>query len=151
MQMPESRRSVVVNVPPDKFYAVISDYESYSKFIPEMRSVRVLKTTGNIQQVAFEIELQVMGFTKKVHYTLEFTNSPPDHVRWRLLESNLIKSNNGGWTLKPTGDGQKTDALYQIELKLGALVPGAVSTFLAEQSLPKLLEQFKKRAESLKG
>jgi ribosome-associated toxin RatA of RatAB toxin-antitoxin module len=147
--MPESQRSVIVNVPVDKFYAVISNYEAYSKFIPEMRSVRILKTTGNVQQVSFEIELQVMAFTKKVTYTLEFTNTPPDHIRWRLIESNLIKGNNGGWTLKATPDG-KTDALYQIELTLGALVPKAVSSFLAEQSLPKLLNQFKTRAESIK-
>jgi ribosome-associated toxin RatA of RatAB toxin-antitoxin module len=147
--MPESQRSVIVNVPVDKFYAVISNYEAYSKFIPEMRSVRILKTTGNVQQVSFEIELQVMAFTKKVTYTLEFTNTPPDHIRWRLVESNLIKGNNGGWTLKATPDG-KTDALYQIELTLGALVPKAVSSFLAEQSLPKLLNQFKTRAESIK-
>jgi ribosome-associated toxin RatA of RatAB toxin-antitoxin module len=147
--MPESQRSVFVNVPVDKFYAVISNYEAYSKFIPEMRSVRILKTTGNVQQVSFEIELQVMAFTKKVTYTLEFTNTPPDHIRWRLVESNLIKGNNGGWTLKATPDG-KTDALYQIELTLGALVPKAVSSFLAEQSLPKLLNQFKTRAESIK-
>jgi ribosome-associated toxin RatA of RatAB toxin-antitoxin module len=147
--MPESQRSVIVNVPVDKFYAVISNYEAYSKFIPEMRSVRILKTTGNVQQVSFEIELQVMALTKKVTYTLEFTNTPPDHIRWRLVESNLIKGNNGGWTLKATPDG-KTDALYQIELTLGALVPKAVSSFLAEQSLPKLLNQFKTRAESIK-
>jgi coenzyme Q-binding protein COQ10 len=149
--MSEALRSVIVNVPPDKFFAVISDYESYPKFIPEMRSVRVLKTTGNIQQVAFEIEIQVMAFTKRVHYTLEFTNNPPVGVRWHLLESNLVKSNDGGWSLKATADGQRTDATYNIELKLGALVPKAISTFLADQSLPKLLEQFKNRAESLKS
>lgn len=146
--MPEAQRSVVVNVPQDKFYAVISDYESYSKFIPEMRSVKILKTSGNVQQVAFEIEIQVLAFTKVVGYTLEFTNSPPDRIRWRLLESSILKGNDGGWTLKPSGEG-KTDATYQIELKFGPLVPKAVSGFLAEQSLPKLLSQFKNRAEAL--
>jgi ribosome-associated toxin RatA of RatAB toxin-antitoxin module len=148
--MAEAQRSVIVNVPVDKFYAVISNYESYPKFIPEMRSVRIVKTTGNVQEVSFEIEIQVMAFTKKVHYTLEFTNTPPERIRWRLIESNILKGNVGGWTLKATPDG-KTDATYQIELTLGALVPKAVSGFLAEQSLPKLLEQFKNRAESLKG
>ena len=122
--MAESQRSVIVNVPQDKFYAVISDYEQYPKFIPEMRAVRIVKTTGNVQQVSFEIELQVLAFTKKVNYTLEFTNNPPHSVRWRLIESNLIKSNIGGWTLKPAGDGKQTDALYQIRAQAGSVGAG---------------------------
>ncbi len=147
--MPEAQRSVVVNVPREKLWDVISDYEKYPSFIPEMRHVRILETKGNVQRVAFEIELVVLAFTRKVHYTLEFTNSPPEKVRWHLVESDMVKGNDGGWTLEPAGEG-KTKATYQIELRLGPLVPKAVANFLAEQSLPKLLEQFKGRAEALK-
>jgi len=146
--MAEAQRSVVVNVTREKFWSVISDYEKYPAFIPEMRSVRILETKGNVQRVAFEIEIAVLAFTRKVHYTLEFTNTPPEKVRWRLIDSDMVKGNDGGWTLEPAGEG-KTKATYQIDLRLGALVPKAVSHFLAEQSLPKLLEQFKGRAESL--
>ncbi len=146
--MPEAQRSVVVNVPREKFWSVVADYEKYPQFIPEMRSVRILEARGNIQKVAFEIEIAVLAFSRRVHYTLEFTNTPPEKVRWRLVESDLVKGNDGGWTLEAAGEG-KTKATYQIELKLGALVPKAISNFLAEQSLPKLLEQFKGRAEAL--
>ncbi|MHB8418031.1 MAG: type II toxin-antitoxin system RatA family toxin [Myxococcales bacterium] len=147
--MAEAQRSVVVAVPPEKLWSVISDYEKYPQFIPEMRAVRVLETKGNVQRVSFEIEIAVLAFKRRVHYTLEFTNTPPLRVRWRLIESDLIKGNDGGWTLEAAGEG-KTRATYQIELRLGPLVPKAVSNFLAEQSLPKLLEQFKGRAESLR-
>ncbi len=146
--MAQAQRSVVVNVPPEKFFGVISDFGSYSAFIPEMRSARVLENRGNVKRVAFEIELAVLAFKKKIHYTLEFTESPPAGVRWRLLESDLLKGNDGSWSLRDLGGG-RTEATYQIELKLGPFVPGAVNTFLAEQSLPKMLDQFKNRAESL--
>ena len=46
---------------------------------------------------------------------------------------------------------RKTEATYNIELSLGPLVPKAISSFLAEQSLPRLLSQYKARAESLGG
>ncbi len=146
--MPKAQRSVVVNVPPDKFFAVISDFDSYAKFIPEMRAAHTISASGNVKRVAFEIEVAVLAFKKRVHYTLEFTESPPAGVTWRLVESDTVKANNGSWSLRDLGSG-KTEATYAIELQLGALVPKAVSTFLAEQSLPKLLEQFKGRAESL--
>lgn len=148
--MPMAQRSVLVAVPPEKLFAVISDYGHYAEFIPEMRHARIVREEGAVKQVEFEIEVQVLAFSRRVRYTLEFTESPPTSVRWRLVSSDTLKANNGSWSLRSAGEG-KTEASYQIELKLGAFVPGAISTFLAEQSLPKLLEQFKGRAESTKA
>lgn len=145
--MPKAQRSVVVAVPPEKLFAVVTDYGHYADFIPEMRVARVVREAGPVKQVEFEIEVQLLGFARRVRYTLEFTETAPTGVRWHLVASDTIKENNGSWTLRPAGEG-KTEAVYEIELKLGALVPRAISTFLAEQSLPKLLDQFKGRAES---
>ncbi len=146
--MPQASRSIVIDVPVDQLFRVVTDYDAYAKFIPEMRAARTLRSSGVVREVEFEIELAVLGFSKRIRYTLEFTEAPPTHVRWRLTQGDVIKANDGAWTLRDLGNG-KTEGTYQIELKLGALVPKSVSTFLAEQSLPKLLDQFKRRAESL--
>ena len=44
---------------------------------------------------------------------------------------------------------EKVEATYNIDLKLSAFVPGFIEKALAEQSLPALLDNFKKRAEKL--
>jgi hypothetical protein len=57
-----------------------------------------------------------------------------------------MKGNEGAWVLQPVPQG--THATYKIDLKLGALVPSMIERMLAEQSLPGLLQNFKKRIES---
>ncbi|MHB1845140.1 MAG: type II toxin-antitoxin system RatA family toxin [Deltaproteobacteria bacterium] len=148
--MAQASRSLVIAVPIGDLFRVVTDFDHYSEFIPEMRSVRTLRSQGAVKEVEFEIEVAALGFSKRIRYALEFTENPPTGVRWRLTRSDFVKGNEGSWSLRDLGNG-KTEATYQIELTLGLLVPKAVSSFLAEQSLPRLLDQFKRRAESRAG
>ena len=68
-------------------------------------------------------------------------------IRWTFVKGELMRDNHGSWTLEPTPDG-KTRATYTIEVGVGPLVPRSIVNMLVDQSLPKLLEAFKKRAES---
>jgi hypothetical protein len=63
-----------------------------------------------------------------------------------MVRGEMMKGNDGAWILKAVPEG--TEATYKIDLKLGALVPSMVERMLAEQSLPGLLANFKKRIES---
>jgi ribosome-associated toxin RatA of RatAB toxin-antitoxin module len=141
---------VVVEVALGQIWNVVCDYERYPEFIPEMRSVRVLRREGPRQEVAFEIELELLGLKKRISYTLAMTESPQTSIQWSLVASDTLRGDDGRWLFKPLGE-RRTEATYEIELRLGPFIPRAVSSFLAEQSLPRLLSQFKRRAESLPG
>lgn len=144
--MAQAQRSVVVNVPPEKLLAVIGDFDSYPEFLPEVKKVSVLKRDGASAEVAYEIDV-----IKRVEYTLRHTVDG-NTVRWTLVRSNLLKKNEGSWVLEPHGDNA-TLATYSLELAFGGFipVPASVTTKLAETSLPALLENYKRRAESLYG
>jgi hypothetical protein len=58
-----------------------------------------------------------------------------------------MKENRGSWTFREVSPGE-TEATYQIELRVGLLVPGGVLDALVESSLPKMLQAFKRRTES---
>jgi hypothetical protein len=60
-----------------------------------------------------------------------------------------MKDNKGGWVLEDLGNGT-TKATYTVDVTLGALVPKTIVNALVDTSLPKLLENFKKRAEAAK-
>ena len=61
-----------------------------------------------------------------------------------------MKSNVGGWTLKDLGDG-RTEATYSLNVTVkGIFVPSSIVHKLTEGTLPTTLENFKRRAESLK-
>ena len=71
----------------------------------------------------------------------------PLKLSWTMTRGEMMKENSGSWTLKPVAGG--TEATYDIDLKLGALVPSFIEKALAESSLPGMLQNFKKQAEKL--
>jgi ribosome-associated toxin RatA of RatAB toxin-antitoxin module len=148
--MQRAQATVIIEVPLATVWGVVRDYERYPEFISEMRSVKVLRRTATEQEVEFGIELELLGLKKSIHYTLAMTETPETSIRWRLVRSDTLKGDDGSWHFRSLGEG-RTEATYQIEVKLGPFIPGAVSKFLVETSLPRLMSQFKRRAEALAG
>jgi len=142
--MAEASRSIEINVARDKFFDIISDYAAYPEFLTEvgLRKVTVDKVEGNAKTVTQEVE--VMG--KRVSYTLKMVEDRPNRITWSLITGQMMSRNNGAWSLEEMGPS-RTRATYSLELKLGLLVPSAITTRLAASSLPAMLEAFKKRAE----
>jgi coenzyme Q-binding protein COQ10 len=140
--MAKAERSIVINAPPEKVFAVITDYEKYPEFLPEVKKVKVEFGAGNVKEVSYTVDIKA----KVITYTLKHTARPPDELAWTMVRGEMMKGNDGTWILKPVPEG--TEATYKIDLKLGALVPSMVERMLAEQSLPGLLANFKKRIES---
>jgi ribosome-associated toxin RatA of RatAB toxin-antitoxin module len=143
--MAKAERSVVIEAPPDKVFAVIEDFEKYPEFLPEVKKVKVEPGPGGAKDVTYTIDLKA----KQITYTLRHTAQPPQELRWSFVRGEMMKGNDGAWVLQPVPQG--TQATYKIDLKLGALVPSMIERMLAEQSLPGLLQNFKKRIESMRS
>ena len=145
--MAQASKSVTVNVPPDKFYDVVADYEKYPEFLPEVKKVKVQAGQGDAKEVTYTVDIKA----KVINYTLKHIGERPNVLRWSMIKGEMMKGNDGSWTLKPGAKPDTTDATYNIDLRLSALVPGFIEKALAEQSLPTLLANFKARAEKLHG
>lgn len=142
--MAGATRSIVIAAPMDKVFSIITDYERYSEFLPEVKRIRTANRRGNEVDVQYEASI-----VKTIKYTLRLKEEGPAKVSWSFIEGEFMKDNKGGWLLEDAGNGQ-TKATYSIEVALGALVPKTVVTALIDTQLPKMLEAFKKRAESAK-
>jgi len=140
--MAGATRSVVIDVPPDRVFDVIVDYDHYAEFLSEVKEARSADRKGNEVDVHYGIDL-----VKRIHYTLHMVEDRPRSVRWTFVRGEVMRDNRGSWTLEATPDG-KTRATYSIEVGVGPLVPRSIVNMLVDQSLPKLLEAFKKRSES---
>ena len=143
--MAQATRSVTVNVPPEKLFDVIADYEKYPEFLPEVKKVKVDAGQGSIKEVTYTVDIKA----KVINYTLKHTAERPTKLSWTMIKGEMMKGNDGTWVLKPGAQPNTTDATYTIDLKLSSLVPGFIEKALAEQSLPSLLTNFKNRAEKL--
>lgn len=141
--MASVERNIKVNVPVEKFFAVITDYESYPEFLPEVEEVKILDKKGNRKTVYFKVK-----YLKTVEYTLDMVEEKNKEVRWKLKEGDF-KKNEGMWKLKKEGSG--TDATYSVDIEFSFPVPGFILKKLISVSLPQMLNRFKERAESLYG
>jgi ribosome-associated toxin RatA of RatAB toxin-antitoxin module len=140
--MAAATQSIVIQAPLEKVFRVVTDYERYAEFLPEVKRVSTSERSGNRVKVHYEVEV-----IKRIRYTVQLIEEPPQRVSWTLVEGEVMRDNRGSWLLEAVGQG-KTQATYSIEMALGPLVPKAIVKALVETSLPKMLEAFKKRAES---
>lgn len=141
--MPGATRSIVINAPMEKVFDVLVNYEQYPQFLPEVKKIRLSDRQGNTVKVHYEVEVM-----KTVKYTIQSLEERPHRMSWTFVEGQFMKDNRGSWQLADAGGG-KTEATYTVEMALGALVPKAIVNVLVESSLPKMLEAFKRRAESV--
>jgi ribosome-associated toxin RatA of RatAB toxin-antitoxin module len=140
--MPSATRSIDVNVSPERLMTVITDFEAYPDFIPEMVSAKIIRQTGDVWEVAFGIHV-----VRRLDYTLRLSKMSPTRVEWRLV-SGVFRSNEGTWQLTALGDGDRTHAEYTVDIQVGMFLPGSLVRSLVGKSLPSMLTKFKARAES---
>ena len=142
--MASARVSIDVDVPPGRFFEVVSDYGRYPEFLPGVKAVTVGPRAGDSVEVTYRLD----GRIKIVEFTLLHVETPPAQIEWRLVRGELMKRDEGRWTLVRSPSGGTT-ATYAIELELMPMVPRALEKALAEYSLPAMLANFKARAEAI--
>ena len=144
--MPQAVQSIEVNVTPDAFFDVITDFESYPSFLSEVRSCRLVSDDGGCLEVDYVVQV-----IKRFEYTLRFEAERATSLSWQLKGSSFIKRNEGSWTLEPLDDGTGTKATYRVLVETSLFVPRAVATKLLEVTLPATLSASKREAERRQG
>ena len=140
--MAGAEHSIEVDVTPEQFWEVISDYPRLPEFIPEIDAIEVERWDGKVAVVHYTTQM-----VKSIHYTLELTHHSKRDVRFRMVKSDMIKDIQGYWRLEDLPGG-RTRATYHIELSVGRWVPRRLLDKVQQRSLPKMLRRFKDRAEA---
>lgn len=143
--MAKAERTEVFDVPVDKFYKAIIDYRAYPQFVDGMKSVEVQNEGPDGATVKFSLSL-----IKEISYTLKLVHNENKEVHWSLVSGDMMKSNNGRWTLKDLG-GNKTEVTYSLEVELKGFLPGLgmIEKTLVGTNLPLNMKAFGKRAASI--
>lgn len=146
--MAQASRVEILPIDLETFYKVVTDYESYSEFVEGVSKVNIQEQSKTKLVVEYSLNL-----IKTFHYTLETKQelkAKSAKVSWKLIESDLMKVNNGSWTLKAISD-EETEVSYDIEVEFKGLVPKMIINKLVEGNLPSLFKSYLKRAKSLHG
>lgn len=143
--MAKANRTETYDVPVEKFYQAVTDYNAYTKFVDGMKAVAVEKESAEGAVVKFTLSL-----IKEISYTIDLKHTPNKEVKWTLVTGDMMKSNNGKWTLKDLGNG-KTEVTYDLEIEFKGFLPGLgmIEKTLVTTNLPMTMKAFAKRAQEL--
>ena len=143
--MPSARQSIEVDATPERIMAVLTDFEAYPHFLPEIEQVEHIRAEGDSWEVRFHAHV-----IRPLQYTLRLERRGVERLCWTHV-SGLFTSNDGSWELEPleSEGSPRTRATYTIDLVLGVFVPQALVNSLVGVSLPDMLGRFKERAEQV--
>lgn len=167
----EIRAQVNFNQPPEVLMNVILDLENYNKFMPYMKTGKVLKRSGNTIWQYCQVDAPIVSMRD---YTLKFTVLDPPHrtaaelkagtpakaKKWKLTwtadnaagpkkSSDYVRVElaNGSWTFRAIAGGKKTEAWYRLLTHPGGSIPGWLANKANTRAVPDVLRAVRKQAK----
>jgi ribosome-associated toxin RatA of RatAB toxin-antitoxin module len=137
--MPSVKRTEIFPYSSEKIYQVLTDFESYPKFVEGVDDLVVLEKSEQYVKARYSLNM-----IKKFQYVLEIRLEAPHQVSWTFLEGSLFKKNDGSWKLTPLEDN-KTQVDYSLDVEFKLFAPKTIIKKLVETSLPNMLKSFEKR------
>jgi ribosome-associated toxin RatA of RatAB toxin-antitoxin module len=100
--------SAVMKVDPRIAWAVLSDYDHLARFIPDMKSSRVVSRDGDRIRVEQRGDVGFFFYREPVNMLLEVREEPPSRITARGIEGN-IKGLETRYELRASEAGIKLD------------------------------------------
>ena len=154
--IPEATVQAVVDAPPEKVWAVVSDCANYKTTMPsiaESTQVRVEKPTA-ADGDAVEVKLcrvvadlpfpfpDLMSVTRGVH---RIEPGKRWQRQWKLVEGDYVR-NEGEWRLEPFGDdGKRTLVTYVILAQPKIALPDSLVAAIEEGRLPEMMRNLRRK------
>jgi ribosome-associated toxin RatA of RatAB toxin-antitoxin module len=139
----QSTQSIVVDAPAADVMAVIADFGSYPEWVSAAKQVEVQQTgdDGRARRVRFVLD----AGSVKDDYVLDYDWQGDRAVTWSLVSSQLMKRQDGSYTLRETGG--RTEVTYAITIDTKIPLLGMMKRKAEKVILDTALKELKKRVE----
>jgi carbon monoxide dehydrogenase subunit G len=139
----QSTQSITIDAPPADVMAVIADFPSYPEWVAAAKSVEVVDPGDGdrAQRVRFVLDAGAI----KDDYVLDYSWDDDRAVSWTLVSSQLMKRQDGSYTLTGTGGGTEVTYAITIDTKMPLL--GMMKRKAEKVILDTALKELKKRVE----
>jgi ribosome-associated toxin RatA of RatAB toxin-antitoxin module len=139
----QSTQSIVVSAPAADVMAVIADFPAYPQWVAAAKKVEVVEEgpDGRAAQVHFVIDAGMI----KDDYTLAYTWDDDREVSWTLVTSQLMKRQDGSYTLVEKNGA--TEVTYAITIDITLPLLGMMKRKAEKVILDTALKELKKRVE----
>ncbi|CAN5140778.1 SRPBCC family protein [soil metagenome] len=141
------REHIVVHARPGAVMDTIADFERYPEWQAEVQQVEVLEADehGWATRVRFVVDARIVRATMVLAYTYA-----PDALRWRLVEGDQVRRNDGAYLLRERPDGW-TDVTYELRVEPAVAVPAVLRRSVARHIVDGALRGMKRRVETGRG
>jgi ribosome-associated toxin RatA of RatAB toxin-antitoxin module len=95
---------VIVDVPAEIAWEVLTDYDNFENFLPGIASSRLLVREGN--QTIFEQvnEVRVAFISRRSRVRIATNETFPQRIAFQLVEGEEVESVEGSWQIDPVGE-----------------------------------------------
>jgi ribosome-associated toxin RatA of RatAB toxin-antitoxin module len=136
-------RTIDVDAPPERCYALMTDYERMPSWQGAVRAVRVLEhdDQGRGAVVEYEVDAKV----KTVRYRLRQIYDGPHRLASEYLGGDF-RDFSGEWRFKPAGeDGTRVE--LDLSIDPGRFIPGPLRGAVSDAVMRRALRDLKSEAE----
>jgi hypothetical protein len=124
-------------------WRVLTDYDRYAEFIPDLKVSRVVARNGATVTVEQSGDARVWLLRKRLDITYEITESPPDGIRSRAVAGSL-RALRSRYVLTPASGGVELD--YLGDVAPGFLLFGPIEQYAVERNIAR---QFQALADEI--
>jgi ribosome-associated toxin RatA of RatAB toxin-antitoxin module len=97
-----------VHAAPEIVWEVLTDFEHFAQFVPDMRLSRVVSGSGNNMVVEQQGIANMLFFHRRINAVMAVDLQPQTAITFRALSGNL-RLMTGSWNIKPTSTGCRID------------------------------------------
>ena len=143
--MPETANERIrVDAAPARCYEVAIDFEKYSEWARDVKSVTVL--ARDEQGRGTEVEYRAAAIGKSITYTLAYDyTDAPGSFSWTLVTGDMLRQLDGSYRFEADGDGTRVH--YHLTVDLSAPLPGFVKRRAAGMIMGTALKELKREVE----
>ncbi len=142
-------QKMIVKAPPQVCYDVVSDFDSYHEWAPDLKEITVVSRDSSGR--ATRVKFRAAGIGRSNHYTLDYNYSKaPGEISWVQSDGDLTSRLDGAYVFEPSGDGD-TQVVYKLVVELKIPLPAFVKRRAESKILSTALRSLKTRAESKAG
>jgi hypothetical protein len=146
------RASVVLNADAATAWRVLTDYNRYIEFIPDLRVSRVVARRGTTVTVEQSGDAALWLFRMPLNVTFEIDEIPPNGVRSRAVAGSL-RALASSYALTPVASGVRLD--YAGRVAPGFELFGHIEQMAVEQNVGRqfqaLADEIERRSATIRG
>jgi ribosome-associated toxin RatA of RatAB toxin-antitoxin module len=143
----------LVDAPPEQVFAVLTDYNEFTRFMPYCKKVKLQKRKDEKSWVRFELDFPWPIGDR--HYVLQMTDrreevagTPVLVSRWTYEpDSGNINDSKGSWELIAYGP-KRSFVRYTVFTDPGGSVPNWAGNMATEVAVPKVIQGLRERAKT---